>query len=119
MGPAAQRAGANCSHRLEARHDQPPSGSSRVDQLLGGKARPRTHIGEVTFHSAWPNAYEVGRIRDGSAGGNVGGEDTLLARSRWARECAAQVPVSHALRAANTGRDSLGVRLIITNRSDC
>ena len=49
---------------LRTRGDKSPSGSSRVDKLLGGKTRPRTQVGEVTFHGARPNAHEFGRVRD-------------------------------------------------------
>ena len=90
-----------------------------VDKLLGRQARPCPQVSEVTFHGARPNAYEHGRVLDGSAGGNVGSQDIDLALSRGPRECAPQVPVPHALRAAATGKDSLGVRLIITKRRDC
>ena len=41
-----------------------------------------------------------------------------VALRRGTRECAAQVPVSHALRAV-AGRDSFGVRLITRKRSGC
>ena len=52
-----------------------------------------------------------------AAGGVRRSRRNLLRRVR--RECAAQVPVSHALRAVAAGTDSLGVRLTITKRSDC
>jgi len=106
------------SARLQARHDEPSLGASAVDQLLGRKPRPRTEVGEVTLHGARPDAHELGRLLDRPAGGDVGGEDIRLARRRTRQRCAAQVPVSHALRAV-AGRDSLGVRLIIRKRSDC
>jgi hypothetical protein len=42
---------------------QPAGGSSRVDQLLGGQARPRTQVGEVTLRSARSDVHARGRIR--------------------------------------------------------
>ena len=57
--------------------------------------------------------------RNGSAGGDVGGENVHLAPRRLGRECAAEVAVSHALRAVAAVRDSFGVRLIIRKRRDC
>ena len=104
---------------LQTRNDEPSGSSSCVDQLFGRKTRPRPQVGEVTLYGARSNAQERGRIQNGSASGNVGGEDVHLALGRWPPECAAQVPVSHALRAVAAARDSLGVRLIITKRSDC
>ena len=73
----------------------------------------------MTFHRARPNANEVGRGLDGSTSGDEGCKHVHLARVRVRREGAAQVAASHALRAVAAGRDSLGVRLIITKRSDC
>ncbi len=53
---------------LEARHDKPTGGSSGVDQLLGRETGPRTEVGEVPFHSTWPDAHDLGRVSDGSTG---------------------------------------------------
>ena len=83
----------------DSNHDQPPLGPSSIDQLLGGKTRPRTEVGEVALHRARPDAHELGGGLDGPAGFDVGGEDVHLALSRPRREGAAQVSVSHALRA--------------------
>jgi hypothetical protein len=59
---------------LKSRHEEPSLGASAVDQLLGGETRPRTQVGEVTFHCARPNVQEPGRAGDGSSG-NEGSED--------------------------------------------
>ena len=106
------------SSRFEARDDEPPGSPAPVDQLLRREARARPQVGEVALHSARPNTHAPGGARDGSACGNIGGQGLHLGRSRGRRECAAQVPLSHALRAV-AGRGSLGVRLIITKRNDC
>jgi len=74
--------GANRSARLQARDNEPTGSPSGVDQLLGAGAGPRTQVGGVTFDRPRPDAHEVGRVRDKSAGGNAGGEDIQLARSR-------------------------------------
>jgi hypothetical protein len=71
---------------LQTRDNEPPGRSPHIDQLLGGKPRPRTQVGEVTFHRARTNAHELGRIRDRSAGRNEGSEDVLLVRGRWKGE---------------------------------
>jgi hypothetical protein len=71
----------------------------------------------VTFDGARPNDHELGCVLDASASGNVGSQDVHLALGRGPGKGAAQLPVSHALRAV-AGRDSLGVRLIIRKRSD-
>lgn len=72
----------------------------------------------MTFHGARPDADQLSGAWHRSASGNEGSEDVHLALRRWSRESAAQVPVSHALRAV-AGEDSIGVRLIIRNRNDC
>jgi hypothetical protein len=92
----------------------PPS----VDQLLGREAGPRTQVGEVTLDGVRPNADEPSRLQDGSACRDEGGENVHLALSRGPGECAAEVPVPHALRAV-AARESLGVRLIIRKCTDC
>ena len=107
------------SGRLETRDDEPAASPPGVDQLLGGKTRPRTQVGEVALHGARADADELGCVLDGSASGDEGCENVHLALRRPRRECAAEVAVSHALRAVAAVRDSLGVRLIITKRSDC
>ena len=68
---------------LKARDDESPGSSSGVDQLLGGQARPRSQVGQVALDGARSDADEFRRVRDRSASGNVGGEDVLLALSRW------------------------------------
>ena len=93
---------------LQTRDRKPPGSSSGVDQLRGGETRTRTQIGEMTFHGAGSNTHELGGVRDGSASGDVGSEDVHLARSRWPRERAAQVPVSHANRGDPLPRDPIG-----------
>ncbi len=60
----------------------------------------------MTFHSARTNPHALSRVRDGSASGHAGGDDLLLARSRWPRQSAAQVPVSHANRSAAASHSS-------------
>lgn len=72
----------------------------------------------MALHGARPNSHQRGRVPDRPARGDVGGQDVHLALRRTPTECAAKVPVSHALRAV-AGEVSLGVRLIITKRSDC
>ena len=104
---------------LQARNDEPAARPAGVDQLFRREAGPRTQVGEVTLHSARPDAHELGRVEDGSTSGHIGGKHVPLARSRWSPELVAQVAVSHALRAVAAGRDSLGVQLIITKRRDC
>ena len=104
--------------RLETRDDEPTGGPSGVDQLYRRETGLRTQVGEVTFRSARPDAHELRSVPDGSTGGDEGSEDVHLTLGRGSRECAAQVPVSHAIR-ADAGRDSLGVRLIIRKRRDC
>ena len=72
----------------------------------------------MALDSTRPNAHELGRVCDGSASFDEGGENVHLAlRCPW-RQGTAQVAVSHALRAV-AGRRSRGVRLIITKRNDC
>ena len=83
------------ARRLKTWYDEPTSGPSGVDQLLGGEARPRTQVGEVALRGTRPNAHELGGVLDGSASSDVGGEHVHLALRRLRRERASQVPVSH------------------------
>ena len=117
-GRCRAKPGADQSSGLQGRDDEPARGAPRVDQLLGREARPRPQVGEVTLHGARTDAHELGGVLDTPASGNVGSQDVHLALRRWPRQCAAQVSVPHALRAV-AGKDSLGVRLIITKRMDC
>ena len=79
---------------FQTRYEEPSGSSSGVDELLGGKTRPRTQVGEVTLHGARPDAHELGGVLNGSARGNEGSEDVHLALRPLRREGAAQVPVS-------------------------
>ena len=65
---------------LQARDDEPIGCPSGVDQLLGGQTGPRTQVDEVSLHGSRLNAQEHGCIRDGTTGGDVGGDDVHLAR---------------------------------------
>ena len=68
----------------------------------------------MALHGAWPDAQELGRVLNGSTRSNEGCEHILLARSRWPRYCAAQVPMSQArfrlAAASHSSRHSIGSR---------
>jgi len=54
---------------LQARDIEQTGGSPGVDKLLFGQPRPRTEVGEVALYGARPDAHELGRVSNGSAGG--------------------------------------------------
>lgn len=89
---AQRMAGANLVG-LQARHDQPPFGTTAIDQLLRREARPCAQVGEVTLRRAWANADARRRARHGPTGRHEGGEDINLTGGPrpWVR--AVQVPV--------------------------
>ncbi len=83
------------------------------DRIFGGEARLRPQVGQVALRSARPDAHQLGRTWHRAARRDVGGQDVALAPGRWPRECAAQVPVSHASRSAaaiHSSRPSMGIR---------
>ncbi len=63
---------------LQTQDVQPAGSATSIDELNGGETGPRTQVGEVTFRSARTNAHDPDRIRDGSASGDVCGEDAAL-----------------------------------------
>ena len=98
---------------IEPRGLPPRGGLGSVRVVPPSSASPKSVRFKVTFDRARSNADEVSRVRDRPASGNVGGEDVLLARRRWPRERAAQVPVPHAkclaAAAIHSSRPSMGM----------
>jgi hypothetical protein len=62
---------------LKARDDEPIGCPSRVDQLLGGKTRPRTQVGEVTLRGARPNAHKLRGVLDRPTGHHEGRKPSI------------------------------------------
>ena len=66
-----------------ADHEGPAEGGSQPVQADGYYLLAvGTQVGEVALHRARPDAHELGGVTDGSADGDVGGEDVHLA-PRW------------------------------------
>jgi hypothetical protein len=66
----------------------------------------------MALHSARPDAHERGGVLDGSASGDVGGENINLAGGPRPRWCAAQVPLPHARSLATAASHSSTALLV-------